>query len=809
MKTAAQKTAALDPSAGDRLPYAGHLDDHTVMTRSGDLIQMIQVDGVAFETADSETLNYMAAVRDVVMRGIANSNLILYCHVIRRQVTAELSGTQPDGFVRDLDDAWQQQLRGKRLYVNDIVLMLVRRPARGKIGFFDRLTKWGNGARKSVERLADQARELRELDAARTNLLSALARYGPRLLGRYHGANGICSEPLEILSALYNGEMQPVLEPSGDAGHYLPYKRISFGLDALELKGASANMSRFGAIVSIKDYPAFTAPGMLDNLLRLPHELTMTESFAFIDRQIADERIGLALRRLRAASDETTTLRQGLLGAKDDLTGGAAAYGEHHLTVHVRAATLAALDAAVADVQASLADIGAVAVREDLNLESAFWGQFPGNADFIARKALVSTANLSGLISLHGFPIGVPAGGPWGEPITVLETTSSTPYFFNLHSGDLGNFTLIGPSGSGKTVVLNFLIAQAQKFYPRTFFFDKDRGAEIFIRAIGGHYDVLRPGKPTGFNPLQLPENAVNQAFLRQWLAQILTPAGGQLTADENAIISSAVDANFSQPAEYRQLRYLVELLAGGARPIRGDLASRLAPWYGAGEHAWLFDNPIDQLTLDTRTAGFDMTALLDNPALRTPAMMYLFHRVDERLDGSPSMIVIDEGWKALDDDVFVHRLKDWMKTIRKRNGLVGFATQSASDAIESKIAATIIEQSATQLFMSNPKAQASDYCDGFGLTAHELDLVRSLPEHLRCVLIKQGGNSVVARLDMGNMPDAITVLSGREASVRILDALRRDHGDAPSEWMPLLLQAVQDGALPPLSAASRMGMTS
>lgn len=809
MKTAAQKAAALDPCAGDRLPYARHLDDHTVMTRSGDLIQMIQVDGVAFETADSETLNHMAAVRDVVLRGIANSNLMLYCHVIRRQVTAELSGAQPDGFVRDLDDAWQQQLRGKRLYINDIVLMLVRRPARGKIGFFERLTKWGNGARNSAERLADQMRELRELHAARTNLLSALTRYGPRLLGRYHGANGICSEPLEILSALYNGEMQPVLEPTGDAGQYLPYKRISFGLDALELKGASADTSRFGAIVSIKDYPAHTSPGMLDNLLRLPHELTMTESFAFIDRQIADERIGLALRRLRAASDETTTLRQGLLGAKDDLTGGAAAYGEHHLTVHVRAKTLAALDAAVADLQASLADIGAVAVREDLNLESAFWGQFPGNADFIARKALVSTANLSGLISLHGFPIGVPAGGPWGEPITVLETTSSTPYFFNLHSGDLGNFTLIGPSGSGKTVVLNFLIAQAQKFYPRTFFFDKDRGAEIFIRAIGGHYDVLRPGTPTGFNPLQLPENAINQAFLRQWLSQLLTPAGAQLTADENAIISSAVDANFGQPAEYRQLRYLVELLAGGARPIRGDLASRLAPWYGAGEHAWLFDNPADQLNLDTRTAGFDMTALLDNPALRTPAMMYLFHRVDERLDGSPSMIVIDEGWKALDDDIFVHRLKDWMKTIRKRNGVVGFATQSASDAIESKIAATIIEQSATQLFMSNPKAQASDYCDGFGLTEHELDLVRSLPEHLRCVLIKQGGNSVVARLDMGNMPDAITVLSGRETSVRKLDELRRDHGDAPSEWMPILLKAAQEGALASWPAGTKTGMHS
>jgi type IV secretion system protein VirB4 len=793
MAAASQKLAKMDPRAGDRLPYDGHVNDVTLATRSGDLIQMIQLDGLAFETADSETLNHMASVRDMVLRGVANANLMLYAHVIRRQVTAELQGQQPEGFARDLDAAWCDKLRGKALFVNDLVLMLVRRPARGKVGWAERLTKWGAGKRSSAERLAAQARDLRELDAARINLVSALSRYGPRVLGRYAGVAGQCSEPLEILSALYNGEMQPVLDPVGDSGDYLPYKRISFGLDALHLKGASAAGSRFGAMVSVKDYPANTSPGMLDNLLRLPHELTLSESFAFVDRQIADERIGLALRRLRAASDETTTLRQGLLGARDELTGGGAAYGEHHLTVHVRAESLPALDAAVADVQAALADIGAVAVREDLNLESAFWAQFPGNAEFIARKALVSTANLSGLVSLHGFPIGEPAGGPWGEPITVLETTSSTPYFFNLHSGDLGNFTLIGPSGSGKTVVLNFLIAQAQKFAPRTVLFDKDRGAEIFIRAIGGHYDVLRPGAPTGFNPLQLPGNARNQAFLRQWLAQLLTPVGHSLTADENAVIAAAVDANFDQPAEVRQLRYLVELLAGGTRPVRGDLASRLAPWYGAGEHAWLFDNPADRLTLDTRTAGFDMTALLDHPQLRTPAMMYLFHRVDERLDGGPSLIMIDEGWKALDDDVFAYRLKDWMKTIRKRGGVVGFATQSASDAIESRIAATIIEQSATQLFMSNPKAQAADYCDGFGLTEHELDLVRSLPEHLRCVLVKQGGTSVVVRLDMSDMPDAITILSGRESSVRKLDELRRDHGDAPSDWLPQLLAAADD----------------
>jgi type IV secretion system protein VirB4 len=365
VKNKIHKLATLDPCAGEKLPYSGHINDHTILNRDGALLQMIQLDGIAFETADSETLNHLAAVRDMVMRGIANSNLMLYCHVIRRRVTAELSGVQPEGFAQTLDEAWKSQLRSKHLFVNDLVLTLVRRPAIGKVGFFERLGKRFSRS-SSVERQAEQARELRELDAARINLVSALSRYGPRLLALYEGAGGTCSEPLEILSAVFNGEVNPVLNPSGDAGLYLPYKRISFGLDAMHLKGASGGRCSFAALISIKDYPTNTSAGMLDGLLRLPHELTLSESFAFVDRQIADERIGLVLRRLRAASDETLALRNGLLNAKDELTGGGAAYGEHHLTINVRANSLAELDAAVADVQASLAEIGAVAVREDL-----------------------------------------------------------------------------------------------------------------------------------------------------------------------------------------------------------------------------------------------------------------------------------------------------------------------------------------------------------------------------------------------------------------------------------------------------------
>lgn len=588
---------------------------------------------------------------------------------------------------------------------------------------------------------------------------------------------------LELLSALYNGEMRPVRRPSDetDIGHMLPYRRVSFGMDALELRGATGGT--FGSIVSLKDYPDSTAPGLTDALLRLPCEMVLTETYAPADRQIARERIDLSIRRLRSADEEAVAERREMSAARDALGTGSVGFGDHHLSVLVRADSLDALDEVTAMCAASLADAGAVAVREEVNLEPAFWGQLPGNESFIVRRALISSANMACFGSLHGFAMGQASGNHWGDAVTLLSTTSSTPFFFNFHQGDLGNFTVIGPSGSGKTVVMNFLAAQAQKFGPRTILFDKDRGAEVFLRGIGGTYSRVAAGHPTGFNPLALPDTAHNRAFLRDWLGVLLAAKG----PEELSTIASAVDAAYHNDPSLRRLSHFRELLAGARRPEPGDLASRLDAWLQGGEHGWLFDNQHDRLDLSQRVLGFDMTALLESPRLRTPVMMYLFHRIDERLDGEPTMILIDEGWKALDDEVFAARIRDWLKTLRKRNALVGFATQSARDALDSKIATALVEQTATMVFMPNSRARAEDYCEGFGLSQHELDVIRTLPAHSRCFLIRQSDSSVVVRLDLSGMPEVLTVLSGRESTVRKLDTLRERYGDAPESWYPVL----------------------
>lgn len=775
--------AAREKSAGSHLPYARHVDGLTIETRDGLLLQTIHVGGFLFETADTDDLNYRAELRDSLLRSIGSSRFAIWHNVLRRKVEPGLDPQFDDPFSRELDARWRARLASREMYVNDLFLTIVHRPLPGRIGILDRIRRLG--MIDKTQRAAAFASDRRALDAASEAVMAALGSYAPRRLTVRETPDGARSEPLEFLASLYNAEMRPMILPHGDLGHHLPARRVSFGSNAFELGEMGASPRRFGAIVSIKDYPDRTMPGMLDELYRMPFEMTVSQSFAFVERGAALDRMNLALRRMRSAEDEAVSLRDELASAKDEVAAGRAAFGEHHTTVAVHADDLATLDTNVADVTAVLADLGIVAVREDIALEPAFWAQFPANFRHIARRGLISARNFASLASLHNFPAGKQNGNHWGEAVTLFETTAAGPYFFNFHQNDLGNFTIIGPSGSGKTVVLNFLLAQARKFRPRIIFFDKDRGAELFIRAVGGRYDRLRPGAPSGLNPLQLTDTAANRQFLLDWLTML----AGALDTAETDMVRDALDTNFAQPMLRRRLGFLVELFRGHDRPRTDDLYARMRPWFGDGERAWLFDNPEDLTDLDQATVGFDMTSILDDPTARSPALFYLFHRVEERLDGQPSIIVVDEGWKALDDDVFVRRIKDWEKTIRKRNGIVGFATQSAQDALESRIASAIIEQAATQIFMINPRARAEDYIDGFGLSPHELELVRKLPDSSHAFLIRHGNESVVARIDLTGEKDLLTILSGRESSIRLFDEIVETTGTDPEAWLPPLLE--------------------
>ena len=353
--------------AGTHLPYGAQIDDYTLQTRDGMLLQTVRLRGLLFETADTTELNYRLELGDAILQAIGSPRFALYHHVIRRRVEATLRTDFTDAFSAHLDAKWRARMSQQKLYVNELYLTLVRRPLLGRIGILERVSRWLG--RSATTQDAERASDLRALNAARDALIAALSQYDPKLLQLYETDAGVCSEPLEFLSSLFNGAMQPVQLPNEDVGHYLPYRRVSFGQGALELAPHGELPRRFSAIMSIKDYAAQTSPGMFDGLLRLPIELTVTQSFAFVQRTAALSRMNLTLRRLRSTEDEALSLRDELVSAKDAVAAGRAGFGEHHMTVAVHGNTLTDVDRGVAEVSATLADLGMVATREDIGLE--------------------------------------------------------------------------------------------------------------------------------------------------------------------------------------------------------------------------------------------------------------------------------------------------------------------------------------------------------------------------------------------------------------------------------------------------------
>ena len=252
--------------AGDRLPYATHLDDRTLQLRDGALMQAVAVAGMPFETETADQLNHMLGVREVLLRSALDGRFILYHHLIRRQVGVALAARFDSPFAAELDRHWRERLAAKQLFVNEQFLTLVRRPARGKAGWPERI------ARMLGRKLDGDSDEIdpaliRELDAATQALLSSLEPYGARQLGCYPSREGQCSEPLELLSALYNGEMRPVLRPADGfvcvvGGQWTTY-RVMAGdvVDAAVVELTALNPERLVPPSVTADIPVVGASG--------------------------------------------------------------------------------------------------------------------------------------------------------------------------------------------------------------------------------------------------------------------------------------------------------------------------------------------------------------------------------------------------------------------------------------------------------------------------------------------------------------------------------------------------------------------
>jgi len=782
------KVAHNDRPMASHIPYLRHMSDSVIGLENGALLSVIKLDGLFFQTEDQAELNMRSNVQNTIIRALGSSRFSVWSTVIRRQIESEVGGAFEDAFCEQLNNRYMSQLRHKRMFANEIYFSIVRTNMRGALGLSDivgrAFTRFG-GADVRDQQTREAVTELEELVS---NMTRELQKYGARELGITYRDGEPYSESCEFINTILTcGVPRKMRLPRMGIRNYVGTSRLHFGKRAMQTQAATDEDNRYGAMLSIKEYPPYTGPGMLDGLLQVNHEFILTQSFTISDKPIAQERITRLQRQIAASDESGSAVENDIDFALNSLMNQEAVFGIHHFSLLCLSRDLDGLSKSVSELGSCLTDMNINWLREDMNLEASFWAQLPGNHSYRARKAMLSSANFSGLSSMHNFATGQSNNLHWGLPITILETTSQTPYWFNFHSRDIGHFLVTGPTGSGKTVALTFLLAQAMRVSPtpKAVFFDKDSGAEIFVRAMGGAYEILSPGTPTGFNPLQLENSGPNRDFLLRLLESMLRSSDHREFSQEDAdTLERAIARIMEEPAAQRNLPNLSGLLLGRSRADANDLASRLRPWID-GEKAWLFNAQYDVLSFSGRSVfGFDMTSILGNEDIRTPALMYLYHRLDELLNGDPVMFFMDEGWQLLMDETFSHFIIDKMKTIRKLNGIVGFGTQSAADIAKAKASHTLIEQSATNIHFPNPRADEESYIKRFGLSVKEFNFIKNTPPEKRTFLVKHGNDSVIARLDLSKMPDLVKVLSGRKETVEECAALRERYGDEPENWL-------------------------
>ena len=761
------------------LPYARHVNENVIALDNGEYMAVFAVDGIAFETADIATINDWHEKLNNTWRAISDPRVAVMTHTIRRIERHYPGGEYRSEFATDLNATYKDRVRSRRMFINEHYITVLYRPAA------DAAEKAASSIfsmfRKNTKEEAEDDIILNFNDVLR-DVEKLLGRINPRLLGTYEHNGLVFSEPMELLQRIMTADERRVPLVRGHLGRAIYSDRVIFGEELFEIREPGA--SRLGGILSIREHAAGTYPGQLNALLEANFEFVLAQGFAFTGKQMGLELARRKLGQLSASEDVAVSQQDQLAGMMDDLQSGRHVLGEHHLALAVFGESAKVLADNMSVARAALSDSGIVAAREDMALEAAYWSMLPGNFTWRTRPAKINSRNFSALAPFHTYPTGKLHGNHWGNAIALLKTTANSPFYFNFHYGDVGHTLILGPSGAGKTVVQNFLLAEAEKTGARMAFIDKDRGAEIFVRASGGTYLALRNGEPSGFSPLKaLPDNERNKEFLLNWLRQLVAPAKGDLTASEQYELRKALEATQRLPRETRSLSALRAQL--DQTNVEG-IGARLDRWTASGEYGWVFDNPADTLNLDARLMGFDMTDFLENNTIRPPLMAYLFHRLDDIVDGNPTIIDIDEFWKALGDPAFRQFARDGIKTYRKRNAMMMFGTQSPADALKSDISETIIEQCATKILLPNPNAQAKDYIDGLNLTEAEFRLIKvDLSPESRCFLVKQGHDSVVVQLDLNGMDDELAVLSGRQGTVALLDELRAEFGDAPENWLP------------------------
>jgi type IV secretion system protein TrbE len=744
----------------------GFWDEHCFLTKSGDLGAVLTVGGIDYESLDRAGRDYAVKRLEAAFRSLDDKTRLY--QILFKHNHPEIPHAQYENpIVRAAVEQRAAFLSSKadRLYSIQIFWVVMIDGSYQKTGLLHALAALPKQPRSSL-------RDLRALFSGhkeRTLICEQIERDRLRLQQKAQSLSGQLNDLMRIelsgaeeafrtLRRLINFCPSKIQSGRLRAAHHLDWQVCDSELEAH--RGYLRMDDHYLRILTLKELPSETRPLLLQGLLDVPANFHVVTEWHPVDN--AKARKEIASRRRHHHNSKTSFLSNlqdsQNKGPRDDLVDdskeaavaelGAALtalgmegknFGEFTLSVVVYDEDRTKAEHAVAEVQKLFTQHDGLLHEERYNLLNAFFATIPGNRQFNLRKQWALNSNYADL----SFLFTVDIGSQWNphlelDYLLALESTHGTPYYLNLHSGDVAHTLMLGATGVGKSFCLSTTLQAAQKYEPLTFIFDLGGSYETLTRVFGGTY--LKVGiKNPGFtiNPFSLEPTAENQNFLFLFL-RVLIESGGryELTPEDEKALFASIERAYKLPADIRTLTNFASIL--------GPLGERLHRWTQAGQFGHLFDNVEDTLTF-SRFQTFNFDGWSDYTDVLEPLLFYVLQRASSEIEKPANaatfkVFVIDEAWIFLRNKT----IRDWItraeRTWRKKNAAMVLATQSLVELAASDMLHIVNESCPTKIFLANPNIDRKLYSDIFQLNDTQLELLESLVPKRELLLIQPSG---------------------------------------------------------------------
>jgi type IV secretion/conjugal transfer VirB4 family ATPase len=752
----------------------GFWDEHCFLTKSGDLGAALRIGGIDYESLDRAGRDHAIKRVEAAFRSL-DDRCRLY-QILLKHNRPEIPHAEYDNpLVRAAVEQRASFLESKadRLYIIEMYWVVMIDGSYAKTGLLHALSQLPKQPRSAL-------RDLRGLfsgNKKRTLIHDQIERDRLRLQQKVNSLSGQLNDlsVVELLGAeqafrlfrrLVNLRPSKIKDAPLCGARHLDWQVCDSELEAH--RGYLRLDDDYLRILTLKELPGETRPLILNGLLDIQANFHVVTEWHPVDN--AKARKEIASRRRHHHNSKTSFVSnlqdQQNAGPKDNLVddskeaavaelGGALtamgmegkSFGEFTLSAVIYDEDRTKVEHAVAEFQKLFTQHDGLLYEERFNLLNAFFATVPGNKQFNLRKQWATNSNYADL----SFLFTMDSGARWNpqldkEYLAVLETVHGTPYYLNLHSGDVAHTLLTGVTGSGKSFLTSFLLQSAQKYQPLTIIFDLGASYEMLTRTFGGTY-VNVGLKDPGFsiNPFSLEPTHENLNFLYLFLL-VLIEANGRYEptiADEKALYT-ALERVYKLPAEIRTLTNLASIL--------GPLGERLHRWTRAGQFGYLFDNVEDTLTF-SRFQTFNFDGWDKYPDVLEPMLFYVLQRASSEIErpenaGIFKLFVIDEGWIFFKKPIIHQWIMRAEKTWRKKNAAMILATQSMMELASSNLLELVNECCLTRIFLANPGIDRKLYAETFQLNDTALELLESLVPK-RNLLFKQPQYAKKLRLEV------------------------------------------------------------